>query len=134
MSLYPTGNAQDLREYQWRNRLVILVDHTLYTQELQSQYQLLIREEAKLKERDIILISLSPSEVHTTSNKSDDLEANAIYKALSLPKHYSGLLLIGKDGGVKLKKNFEVLPELIFTRIDGMPMRRAEMRNNRNKP
>ena len=38
------------------------------------------------------------------------------------------VILVGKDGGVKLRRNEQVNLNEIFLLIDGMPMRREEMR------
>ena len=38
------------------------------------------------------------------------------------------LILLGKDGGIKLKRNDRVKFEEIFSLIDSMPMRKDEMR------
>jgi hypothetical protein len=39
------------------------------------------------------------------------------------------IILIGLDGGIKLRKNDIVSREELFSIIDAMPMRRNEMRN-----
>ncbi len=39
-----------------------------------------------------------------------------------------GCVLIGKDGGIKLRESCPVELGLIFARIDGMPLRQREMR------
>lgn len=56
-------------------------------------------------------------------SKSPDLAG------FSLATNFEGVLLIGKDGGIKLKKPFIVKPQTIFDLVDSMPMRRAEMRS-----
>ncbi|MGJ3243832.1 MAG: DUF4174 domain-containing protein [Opitutales bacterium] len=40
----------------------------------------------------------------------------------------NAVLLVGKDGGVKERTGLDVDLKQIFTRIDGMPIRQAEMR------
>ena len=42
------------------------------------------------------------------------------------------VVLIGKDGGVKLRREGEIDLDEIFERIDGMPMRRNEMRRSQS--
>lgn len=39
------------------------------------------------------------------------------------------VLLVGKDGGVKLDSDAPVTPAELFTLIDAMPMRKAELRS-----
>lgn len=41
------------------------------------------------------------------------------------------VVLIGKDGGEKLRRTAVVAPEELFALVDAMPMRRAEMRGRR---
>jgi len=42
---------------------------------------------------------------------------------------FQGIILIGKDGGVKLRKTYIVEANEVFDLIDLMPMRRSEMKN-----
>ena len=39
------------------------------------------------------------------------------------------IVLVGKDGGIKLEQEEVLDPETLFSLIDGMPMRRNEMAN-----
>ena len=41
------------------------------------------------------------------------------------------IVLIGKDGGEKLRRHTPLAPEEFFALVDAMPMRRAEMREKR---
>ena len=50
-------------------------------------------------------------------------------KQLDLNEDVFSVILIGKDGGVKLRSAEPVSAEAIFGLIDGMPMRQREMRN-----
>jgi hypothetical protein len=40
-------------------------------------------------------------------------------------------VLIGKDGGEKLRRTTPLSPEELFAIVDAMPMRRAEMRERK---
>lgn len=42
-------------------------------------------------------------------------------------------LLVGRDGGVKLRSPEPVSPEELFERIDEMPLRRRELREMRER-
>ena len=43
------------------------------------------------------------------------------------------VLLVGKDGGVKERRHEKVQPADFFDCIDAMPMRKAELRNKRQR-
>ncbi|MEM8846153.1 MAG: DUF4174 domain-containing protein [Bacteroidota bacterium] len=108
--------TQELNEYQWKNRLVVLVSNASKSSELNQQYKIFEQNRQQLQERDMILLKRK-------SNAKD-------LTRFSLDKNFEGVLLIGKDGSIKLKKTFLIEPQVVFDLVDTMPMRRAEMRNS----
>lgn len=122
--------AQTVRDYQWKNRLIVLVDTVLETSAMQSQLKLLLTDEDALEERDIVLFQLTPETIILSIGKKPKFSPQETYSSLSIRKDFKGVILIGKDGGMKLRKPFEVPPETIFTLIDGMPMRKSEIKRN----
>lgn len=42
-------------------------------------------------------------------------------------------LLVGRDGGVKLRSSWPIVSSELFARIDEMPMRRRELREMRER-
>jgi hypothetical protein len=123
-------HAQNLSDYQWKNRLVILVDEGLKTDAIRSQFKAFVSKPDELVERDILLFLLTPKTIVLSNGENAELSVNDAYSSLSIPKNFKGVLLIGKDGGIKLKKPFEVTTADIFTLIDGMPMRKSEIRKH----
>ena len=93
---------------------------------LNEQLTLLKSRQKELLERDLIFFRYANGKLYDSSGSSTTMDTKSVPA-----KDYNGLLLIGKDGGVKLKKEFIVPPDEIFTLIDGMPMRRAKMKNER---
>lgn len=79
--------------------------------------RLLLSESAGLKERDLIVLVAQ-----------GDIKEQ-LYENLLLRNDFEGLVLIGKDGGVKHKQAFMVQPKSLFSIIDAMPMRKAEIRS-----
>lgn len=104
--------SQNLKDYQWKNRLVVLVGDK-NDLVIKEQLKLLISLQKELDERQIKVLHSS----------------YGIRKELNLNPKFVGLLLIGKDGDIKLKKPYVVQPASLFSLIDGMPMRRAELKN-----
>ncbi len=131
MTIPRNSTAQSLDDFQWKNRIVLLVDASPDTHALQSQLAKLISDRQALKERDLILFRVTPDAVYTSDGSTSKLKAKRIYNDCGLDFNFKGTLLLGKDGGVKLKKPFEVSSQEIFDLIDGMPMRRSEMRESR---
>ncbi len=93
---------------------------------LNEQLSLLKSRQKELLERNLIIFRYANGKLFDISGSATPMNTKSVPD-----KDYNGLLLIGKDGGVKLKKEFIVPPDEIFTLIDGMPMRRAEMKNER---
>lgn len=125
--------AQNLSDYTWENRLIVLVDTGLETSAMRSQLKILEAKTDELNERDLLLFQLTPKTLVSVSpnGKKIMLPTTETYRSLSIPIDFKGIILIGKDGGVKLKKSFEVPAADIFAVIDGMPMRKSEIRNKK---
>ncbi len=104
------AHAQDLGELRWQNRVILLFGDAK-TEGYLEQNRLFENNQKALDDRDVLIW------------KGTD----QIRKELQLHKDFKGIVLVGKDGSVKLKKRFTVRPKTIWARIDGMPMRRAEL-------
>ena len=123
-------NAQNLNDYRWKNRVLILTDVAVDTEALKSQLQAFTADEEALADRDLIIFLVTQNGVSDSNGKPSEMNAARLRKNLEIQNDFRGTVLIGKDGGVKMKKEFQVDPETIFTLIDGMPMRRAEIRKS----
>ncbi len=122
----------------------LIIGMTFYSNplgDLRWKYRvLLVSGPATLVEEQLNLLETSPDELEDRNLLVFDLNK----KIQSLPegrihsddvKSYFGLdgndfrvLLIGKDGGVKINSTQFVKPIDLFATIDRMPMRQAEMR------
>ena len=58
----------------------------------------------------------------------DPQTSASLRKQFDIPQKTFTLILLGKDGSIKLKRNDRVKLDEIFTLIDSMPMRKEEMR------
>ncbi|MEM8890722.1 MAG: DUF4174 domain-containing protein [Bacteroidota bacterium] len=127
--------SQGLASFRWEHRLVLLITPDENENLLQRQIDILSEDKAGLKERKLQIIHIKPAEARLLlpepgklSLKKSDFER---FKPGESPFSF---ILIGLDGGVKLRRNEVVSREYLYARIDGMPMRRAEMRSKKNKP
>jgi len=108
--------SQSLKNYRWKNRVIVLVAKKKDSKAFQMQLEAIVSKESELKDRDLITILLSKDSVELRNE-------------LKIGLAFEGIILIGKDGGVKMREEFHVAPKKIFDLIDSMPMRRTEMRN-----
>ena len=115
-------HGQDLDNYLWKKRVVLLFEDNANKEQIKEQLTLLRSDTKALEERDIVIYAVQ-------GKKAEELQ-----EQLLLRSDFRGLALIGKDGGVKFKGNLPVSLDTLLSLIDGMPMRRAEMRSSNKKP
>ena len=109
-------HAAPLDTYRWKARPVIVFGSG-ESATFREQLGLFNRASRGLRERDMVLIPVS------NSGGREDLR-----RAYNVAPGEFEVLLVGKDGGVKLRSRELVSPEEIFRTVDAMPMRRDEMR------
>jgi hypothetical protein len=119
----------DLDQFQWKNRLLFLFapnrNHPLF----EALHKSLAAQKTEAADRDLVVFEILESGPSSMNSKYLASEA-----ALSLRKRYKvnqgefAVLLVGKDGGIKLNRQNETRLEDIFALIDAMPMRQEEMR------
>lgn len=100
----------------------------------QEQLQLLHDNEAELIDRDLVIYRLVDQKAIAPKGQAMKTEwANELTGRYKQDKTSFFFVLIGKDGGVKLRSDQVVEMKKLFALIDGMPMRRAEMRRKKNQ-
>lgn len=123
-----------LRTHLWENRIVLLFSEDSSEEKLQAQLQLFQQNQIDMKDRDLLVYQIFPEGGKLTTGKALTVE-----QALYLRARYKvsdkafTVILIGKDGGSKLRKESVVAPSELFDLIDQMPMRQSEMRRKRSK-
>lgn len=109
------GAEINLDDFLWVNRPIVVLADSPDDPRFLEQLRLLEERLPDLKERDVVVIT------DTDPSQQTDLR-----QALR-PRGFM-LVLIGKDGGIKLRKPSPWSVREISRVIDKMPMRRQEMR------
>ena len=120
--------TQQIIDHQWKNRLVILVTDSLNNVDYKNQIRDFKQKPEFLKERKIKIISVEKSKNRYT--QMDTFEWKSITKEFNKyteDTHPFVLYLIGLDGGIKYISHQRIDPQLIFDKIDAMPMRQREL-------
>lgn len=128
VSFFVSAQDEDLADYQWKSRIILLKESHLESDWLQAQIKRLQSEIDELNERQLLVFIISDTSVYDIEQNEIDLSAERITNQYGLSS-FQGLVLIGKDGSAKLKEAFVVNPKTIFELIDSMPMRQAEIKN-----
>lgn len=127
-SHFQASEKMDLLDsYQWKNRLVIINGESKNSSEQLMVFKGL---EEEITDRDIRLIQIFKEKVIINDKTEPGILPELLRENLQLSDQFA-CLLIGKDGGIKLRSSSLVDAETIFQLVDSMPMRQAEvMRKN----
>ena len=129
-----TLNAQDLSEHRWENRIVILLTEDTEDLLYKKQLEELIKYHEGIEDRKLIVYQSTKDKFRKGLDSKGEWKISSdIYKKYKGNKSGFQVLLIGLDGGVKLDQSEMISCEKLFGTIDSMPMRKAEMRKNREK-
>ena len=119
--------ARPLERWRWQSRLVVVLAERLDDPLLEAQLRLLQDASDGLLERDMVVVTAAGDVVTIDGREAADVTVESLRAAYAAPGSGSQVLLIGKDGGVKLRSTEPVSTEELFALIDSMPMRRREM-------
>lgn len=133
MSGFSSRNAQaqspDLSVFKWKNRLLFLFapnrNHPLFN----ALHKPLAASQSEAAERDLIIFEIFESAASSMNGEAiDSKTARRLREKFDvLPTEFT-VILIGKDGGIKLDRKEHTKLDDIFALIDAMPMRQDEMR------
>lgn len=114
---------------RWSRRLLVL---TAEGPEAAVQRSLVAAEQEGLEDRDLtVLVVGAEVEVVAGNRATDPLPPAAAFRQrFDLPDRGFQVVLVGKDGGVKLRRDEPLAPRDLWAVIDAMPMRMREMRRS----
>lgn len=121
-----TSHLESLR---WERRVIVVFAAAVARE---SALETLASHEAPLEERDVtwVVIQEGTAAVFWPASDADERLAKALVDRFQPLSEPLDVVLIGKDGGVKTRTTTLDL-DALFDQIDGMPMRRREMREQR---
>lgn len=126
--------AQSLAQHEWNDRLVLLLVEDEENEVFQEQLRAFRKEADGMQDRKLVIYQIKPNAYKIGLKAAKEWKtvttAYSSYKKSTAPFE---LLLIGLDGGIKLRQNTFLSTEDLFAIIDGMPMRRAELRRRKPK-
>ena len=119
----------DLDAYQWKNRIILIFAPSSDSDAYKQQVQEFEGQEDGILDRDLIIFQIFKRGGSHSGNASiSEHQANQLRHKFGVKEGKFMIILIGKDGGVKLRSNGPVVAPELFSLIDGMPMRQEEMR------
>lgn len=121
--------ADPLAGYRWSHRPVLVFAPNDADARYGAQSAAFAR--AGITERDIALITVAGDAVKAQPARGEPTAAQ-LRERFGVGDEDFAVILVGKDGGEKWRRNAVVDPAEIFGEIDAMPMRRQEMRERKS--
>lgn len=118
--LFMPADMNDLSQFHWKKRPVVVFADSADDPAFIEQLELLHARESELIERDVVVLT------------DTDPAARSPLRLKLRPRGFM-LVLVGKDGGVKLRKPFPWDVREITRSIDKMPMRQREIRDEKER-
>ena len=120
--------APGLGDYQWQRRPLLLFAPTDSDPRLVETVRRIEASRCDFADRDMVLGQIVTDGTSTLDGQVLETgQARRLFSQFGIGTNTFSAVLIGKDGGEKLRVNG--VPDLgaIYAVIDGMPMRRTEM-------
>jgi len=118
--------VKNLDHLKWQNRLVLY-----FPQDQNNEFEFPDSLMVELEERKIAYFIFNDKNIESNLPvKFSDSYKKSLSKRYTLGSNTDCLVLIGLDGGVKLRKEEELDWVLILQTIDSMPMRISKIKNN----
>ncbi len=121
----------DLDQHRWKHRVILLFAPGSDQPDYQAMNDALAEQSEGVDERDLVVYHLFFDDAGRVGQQPVAREAaTALAEEYDAPTDGFTYVLIGKDGGAKMRAGEAVAVEDIFARIDSMPMRQREMRES----
>ena len=114
----------ELAKYRSQNRVIVLFGGS-GDQKLAKQVEVLKTQESGLAERDVVVMTVIGDEVRPVRGDATGVDARKLRQEADINGNTFEAVLIGKDGGVKLRSLDVVTGGKLFELIDSMPMRKV---------
>ena len=110
-------------EMRWQKRVLLLAAPGTGDPGIGGQRRALTGWDREARERDLAIVTVVGDRVEGATDT-----AAALRRRFRLPADRFVAILIGKDGGEKMRSTQPIAAEMLADTIDAMPMRRAGQR------
>ena len=120
--------AEALTAYQWKKRALIVFAPSASDARLARQKTIVGGFRPAFLDRDVVVVYVAGGEATHDLGPPPGISAGALRSQFRVSEGAFRVLLIGKDGGVKIDSPAPIAALDLFAEIDRMPMRRDEMK------
>ena len=123
-----------LRRLRSTSRPLLIFAPSPADPQLEIQLRALGSNPGDVAERDVVVIAVPYQSPAPTQATLTDAGATAARRRFHVAPGDFTVILLGKDGGEKLRSHQPVPLDTLRSTIDAMPMRQEEMRQQRSRP
>lgn len=108
-----------LEHLQWEKRVVLIFTPNSEDEEYQEQIEFLRDETVGMKERDITVWQIIADKGIAINGKLQDKDdPQELFHEFRVPEDHFTLILVGKDGRIKLRQDHPMTAQRLFKIID----------------
>ena len=122
--------AQSISDFQWENRLILAFTDSVESQIFQKQLKIFKDKREAFEDRKLLFIQVVPNKHRIIFPQTSAWQSSKVFENNKKEEGAFEIILIGLDGGVKLRQTEILETKKLFDLIDSMPMRQAEMHRN----
>jgi hypothetical protein len=126
------ASSQNIESHRWKNRLVLIVTNDTVNKNYNKQIEEFNKHLEGIEERKIVVYHITPEKFKSGLSDEKWQVAKTDYDKYKETDSQMEIILLGLDGGVKLREAEFLSCKKLFGTIDAMPMRIQEMRRNKN--
>jgi hypothetical protein len=127
-----SSKSQQLEKHRWEKRLVLILTNDGNDTKIQDQLKEFRANEFGMKERKLLVYQITPDEYKEGMEEGKWKKTKTVYEQYKMKDAQPEILLLGLDGGVKLRVAEFLSCKKLFAAIDVMPMRRQEINRKKN--
>lgn len=125
--------GQDIRSHQWNERVLIVLTTDATSELYKKQLQVFKNTLSGIEERKLKIYLAAPSGYKVFGTDDEIWKPNNdLFSTVKQKDSELELVLIGLDGGIKHRTYTLTSAQEIFDVIDGMPIRKSEMKRKQN--
>lgn len=123
-----TPAAQAMSDYQWKKRPIVVFAPSDSDARLIRQKSIINGARTGFLDREVVVVYVTGTSMTHDLGAGPGMSGSALRSRFRASEGAFRVLLVGKDGGIKLDSPAPLAASDIFGEIDRMPMRRDEIR------
>jgi hypothetical protein len=126
------SGASAMESYRYKKRPLVVFSPSDQHPGVTRQRNIVNGNRSQFVERDVVVVYVTGNSVSHDLGAPQTLNASALRQRYKVSEGQFRVMLIGKDGGIKIDQSTPLAATDLASEIDRMPMRRDEVRRSGN--